>query len=67
VIGFLRALRALVLGETWVLPLAVAVVVGAAAILREAAPSLWHDAGGPLLGAAVAVALVATVALTARR
>jgi hypothetical protein len=67
VTGFLRAVRALVLGETWVLPLAVAVVVGAAVILREAAPSLWHDAGGPLLAAAVAGALVVTVAVTARR
>jgi hypothetical protein len=67
VTGFLRGLRSLVLGETWLLPILVAVVVGAALILHEAAPAFWHDAGGPLLGVAVTAVLVAAVARTAGR
>jgi hypothetical protein len=57
---FLRTLRGLVLGETWTLPLGVALVLVAGALLREAAPGFWEDAGGfVLLGGVVAVLLVA--------
>ena len=57
---FLRTLRGLVLGETWTLPLGVALVLAAGALLREAAPDFWEDAGGfVLLGGVVAVLLVA--------
>jgi hypothetical protein len=45
----LRALRMLILGETWTLPLGVAAVLAAAALLRHAAPHAWHAAGGFLL------------------
>jgi hypothetical protein len=60
--SFLRALRRLVLGETWVLPLAIAVAVGAAAILRAVAdPGWWHEAGGPVLAALTIAALAASL------
>jgi hypothetical protein len=49
VLAILRGLRLLVLGETWTLPLGVAVVLLAGAVLREAVPNVWHDAGGLLL------------------
>jgi hypothetical protein len=57
---FLRTLRSLVLGETWTLPLGVALVLITGALLREATPDFWEDAGGfVLLGGVVAVLLVA--------
>jgi hypothetical protein len=56
--SFVRALRRLVLGETWVLPLAIAVAVGVAAILSAVAdPGWWHQAGGPILTALTVLAL----------
>jgi hypothetical protein len=57
---FLRTLRGLVLGETWTLPLGVALVLIAGALVREAVPDVWEHAGGfVLLGGVVAVLLVA--------
>jgi len=43
-----KALRKLVLGETWALPLGIAAAVGAAALLRAAAGTgeFWTRAGG---------------------
>jgi hypothetical protein len=61
----MRALRKLVLGETWALPLAVAAVLAAALVLRAVARDLWDDAGGFLLLAGAVVAL--TAALPRRR
>jgi hypothetical protein len=60
----MRTLRKLVLGETWTLPLGIAVAVGVAAVLRLAAGpgGWWDEAGGfvllALLFAAFAAALV---------
>ena len=53
----MRALRKLLLGETWALPAAVAMLVGAALALRAVAPDLWDDAGGFLLLAGAVAAL----------
>jgi hypothetical protein len=64
--SFLRALRALVLGETWIVPLGVAVLLGAAAMLRSVAAHAWHDAGAAVLAAGVVAVLVAAVARGAR-
>ncbi|UTI65440.1 hypothetical protein NBH00_04305 [Paraconexibacter antarcticus] len=65
----LRTLRKLVLGETWLVPLAVAALVAGAALLRRASPSAWHDLGPVLLPVVVVAILVAAVlrTLPARR
>lgn len=57
-----RSLRVLVLGETWTLPLGIAVVLLAGAAVREAAPGPWRDAGGFALLAAVLALLAFAVA-----
>jgi hypothetical protein len=54
-------LRKLVLGETWTLPLGVAITLLAGVALDAAGPGWWHRAGGfVLLGGALA-ALVASL------
>jgi hypothetical protein len=57
----MRMLRKLVLGETWALPIGIAVAVGVAAILRTLAGSAdwWEDSGGFILLALLAAAFVA--------
>jgi hypothetical protein len=52
-VSVLHELRKLVLGETWVLPLGVAVLLTAALALRALTPDLWEDAGGFFLLAGV--------------
>ena len=61
---FLRTLRKLVLGETWVLPIGVAIAVGTAGVLRALAgdQGWWRDWGGFVLLALVLVALLAAAA-----
>ena len=57
----LRTLRKLVLGETWALPIGIAVAVGAAAVVSVVAGSSdwWHDSGGFVLLALLVGAFVA--------
>ena len=64
----MRALRKLVLGETWALPVGVALAVGAAALLRAASDGAdwWHDAGGVILAVLVLAALAYSVFSSAR-
>jgi hypothetical protein len=53
----MRTLRKLVLGETWALPIGIAVAVGLAAVASAAAGNAdwWEDLGGfVLLGLLVA-------------
>lgn len=59
----LRAVRKLVLGETWTLPLGIAVAVGVAALLRVAAGphGWWREAGGAVLLALLIAVLIASV------
>jgi hypothetical protein len=59
----LRALRKLVLGETWTLPVGIAVAVAAAFLVREAAGASgwWHEAGGFVLLAFLVVAFLAAL------
>jgi hypothetical protein len=57
----LRDLRKLVLGETWILPGGVAVLVGLALLLREAAPGAFEDVGGFLLLGGVVLLLALAV------
>jgi hypothetical protein len=63
-----RALRKLVLGETWALPIGVALAVGGAALLRAASDGAawWHDAGGVILAVLVLAALAYSVFSSAR-
>jgi hypothetical protein len=58
---FLAALRLLVLGETWTIPVGVAGLLLAGAGARAAIPELWHDAGGLLLVAGVIAVLSISV------
>jgi hypothetical protein len=69
-VTLLRTVRKLVLGETWVLPIGVALAVGAAGVLRALAGDhgWWRDAGGfVLLGLVLVALLVAARAPTSRR
>lgn len=63
--GLMRALRKLVLGETWTLPAGVAVVVAVALALDALAGGWWEQAGGFVVLALVLGALSA--ALRVRR
>jgi len=63
----LHALKKLVLGETWLLPLGIAAVVVAAALLvRPLAPHAWQRLGGFVLLAGVIAVLLTSVATAAR-
>ena len=59
----LRALRKLVLGETWSLPAGIALAVGLAFVVREAAGAdgWWRHAGGFALLALLVVAFLAAL------
>lgn len=65
----MRALRKLVLGETWALPVGVFLTLAAALVLDAVAGDtpLWRHAGGFLLLACVLVALAASLAPAWRR
>ena len=64
----MRALRKLVLGETWALPVGVALAVAVAALLRAASNGAagWRDAGGVILAVLVLAALAYSVFSSAR-
>jgi hypothetical protein len=63
----LRAIKKLVLGETWILPAGVAAVLVAGAGLKAAAPHAWADAGGAILATGMLAVLLASVIVSARR
>jgi hypothetical protein len=66
--ALLRSLRSLILGETWTIPIGVAVAVLTAALLRSAvSEQLWDELGGFALAAMVAVTLVASIARSSTR
>lgn len=62
----LRAIRQLVLGETWTLPLGLLAVLLTGVALRAAVPDVWRDVGGLILLAGVVLTLVASIRLGAR-
>jgi hypothetical protein len=63
VTGTLRALRKLVLGETWAVPAGVAASLGVVLAVRPVLPhDLWSSAGGFVLASGV----VATLSLSLR-
>jgi hypothetical protein len=51
------ALRKLILGETWALPVAVGLLLALGLVLRAVARDFWSDAGGFLLLAGAVLAL----------
>ena len=59
----MRTLRKLVLGETWALPIGIAVAVGAAAIVSAVAGSggWWESVGGFVLLGLLVVAFAAAL------
>jgi hypothetical protein len=61
----MRTLRKLVLGETWTLPVGIALAVGIAGVLSAVAGSAhwWRDAGGFILLALLAGAFVAALGI----
>jgi hypothetical protein len=63
-----RALRRLVLGETWTLPVGVGLAVTAAGTLRllSGDAAWWRDAGGAILATFVLAALAVAVRSSAR-
>jgi hypothetical protein len=62
----LRTIKQLLLGETWILPVGLAITLAAAGLLRTLASTPWQHLGGLLLLAAVLVVLVASVERSAR-
>ena len=64
----LRTLKKLILGETWILPIGLALTLAAGGLLlRSFANSDWPHLGGFLLLAGVLAVLLASVNRSARR
>jgi len=63
----LRTLKKLLLGETWILPIGVAVTVAAGAGLRALAGGAWQHVGGPIMLGGVLAVLAASVETSVRR
>ena len=59
--NWLTTAKKLVLGETWRLPIAVALLLISALVVRAISSSFWESAGGPLLLLGTIAALVAAV------
>jgi hypothetical protein len=59
-------MRKLLFGETWELPVGLAVAIGVALLARELLGDAWEHVGGFVLLAGVVVALVVSVAANAR-
>ena len=63
----LRTLKKLVLGETWLLPLGVAVIVGGSALLiRPLVGGEWDHVGGLIILAGIVALLLVSVARDTR-
>ena len=63
----LRTLKTLILGETWILPIGLAITLAAGGlVIRSVANSDWRHLGGFLLLAGVLAVLFASVNRSAR-
>ena len=62
----LRTLKKLVLGETWTLPIGVALALTVGALLRRLAPEAWEHVGGLALAIGVLIVLHVAVARSVR-
>jgi membrane protein implicated in regulation of membrane protease activity len=63
----LRILKQLLLGETWIVPLGLALTVAAGGVFRALGASHWPQLGGFIMLAAVLLILLASVNRSARR
>jgi hypothetical protein len=64
----LRTLKKLLLGETWLLPIGIVLVIAAGGLLvRPLDAGVWKHVGGFILLAGVLAVLLASVSRTARR
>jgi hypothetical protein len=63
----LRTLKTLLLGETWVLPVGLAITLGTGGMLHAFATRDWPHVGGFILLAGVLLILLASVNRSARR
>ena len=63
----MNALRTLVLGETWALPLGIAALALVSIALDQAGPDWWPGAGGPLLLVGATLLVLTSVWQTSRR
>jgi hypothetical protein len=64
----LRTLKKLILGETWILPIGLAITLSAVGLLlRSVADGEWPHLGGFLLLAGVLAVLLASVNRSARK
>ena len=63
----LRTIKKLILGETWFLPLGIALTLAGAGILRATVPTDWSSLGGLLMLGAVLLTLLASVQRSASR
>jgi hypothetical protein len=61
-----NALRTLLLGETWALPVGVAALAGLAIGAHAVGPDWWPDAAGPLLLALATILVLVSVRRSAR-
>ncbi len=62
----LRTLRKLLFGETWLLPLGLAVTLVATLLVRRLLGDGWHNVGGFVLLTGIAAVLLGSVAISAR-
>lgn len=62
----LRTLKKLLFGETWLLPVGLALALAATLLIRHLLGAAWHDVGGFVLLACVAGVLLASVAAGTR-
>jgi hypothetical protein len=65
-VSVLRALKKLLFGETWLLPLGVAAAVAGALVIRHLIGGDWHQVGGFVLLAFVVTVAVLSVSRSAR-
>jgi hypothetical protein len=64
----MRTLKKLLFGETWLLPIGIAIVMTVVAlIIRPLDRHLWTDVGGFVLLTGVVAVLLTSVSRTARR
>ena len=63
----MRTLKKLLFGETWLLPIGIAIVMTVALVIRSLDRHLWTDVGGFVLLAGVVAVLLTCVSRTARR